>query len=295
MRTMRIPTLACLAILIAAGRGIPASADSGSGFALDASGNASVYADVDYPETTAGGIGNPSFEPWLESDLRLSAESPAALFGSPRSVRGGRQKLGPRSEDCSDSLGLEVREAEAALLPSSSTAIRGGILLRNFGVGAYGSPINPFARAMYQSGFWGLDAVDSRSRSVDSRHPLGRSHRQDGIVLGSWGPRLGCACPILTGPWIWRPGFSLGGGQRRVAADRLCFHVPAFPPRFPRGGSFASLERPGPRARESVRCELRKDMDVGEATLGLGAAYRGIFPGRDEAEIASLIAETPPR
>ena len=35
-------------------------------------------------------------------------------------------------------------------------------------------------------------------------------------------------------------------------------------------------------------------MDVGEATLGLGAAYRGIFPGRDEAEIASLIAETPP-
>ena len=35
-------------------------------------------------------------------------------------------------------------------------------------------------------------------------------------------------------------------------------------------------------------------MDVGEATLGLGAAYRGIFPGRDEAEIASLIAETAP-
>ena len=34
-------------------------------------------------------------------------------------------------------------------------------------------------------------------------------------------------------------------------------------------------------------------MDIGQASLDLGLAYRGIFPGRDETEIASLIAQTP--
>lgn len=205
--------LACLAILMASGKGIRASADSSSGFTLDASGTASVYAELSYPETPAGDIGNPSFEPWLESDLRLSAESPAALFR----LRLGAYAEGDKSSgldprDYSDSLGLEVREAEAALLPSSSTAVRGGILLRNFGIGAYGSPVNPFARAMYQSGFWGLDAEwtpapDLSTLAILSVDRIART----GSLSGLGGLDSGALVRYSPGPWIRRPGFTPRG------------------------------------------------------------------------------------
>ena len=77
MTAEQIPKLVCLSILTFTNGAMALSADSG--FALTASGSASVYADLAYPETT-GGIGNPGILPWLESDLRLSVESPTALF-----------------------------------------------------------------------------------------------------------------------------------------------------------------------------------------------------------------------
>jgi hypothetical protein len=297
MKTKPIPMLTCLAILMAADQGIPASADSGSGFTLDASGTASVYAELSYPETTAGGIGNPSFEPWLESDLRLSAESPAALFR----LRLGAYAEGDKSSgidprDYSDSLGLEVREAEAALLPSSSTAVRGGILLRNFGVGAYGSPVNPFARAIYQSGFWGLDAEwtpapDLSTLAILSVDRIART----GSISGLEGLDSGALVRYSPGALDMATGLYASGAGSGELRPIGYVSIPLL-------SLLASLEAalsvplssPDREPWESVRCELKKDMDVGEASLGFGAAYRGIFPGRDETEIASLVAETPP-
>ena len=297
MRTIRIPMLACLAILMASGKGIRASADSSSGFTLDASGTASVYAELSYPETPAGDIGNPSFEPWLESDLRLSAESPAALFRLrlERTRRDESSGLDPR--DYSDSLGLEVREAEAGGPPSVVIDRRprrdAAPQFRHRSLWLSGQSLRQghVPKRLLGAGC----RVDSRSRPIDSRHPLGRSHRQNGIAFGSWGPRLGRSRPVLARALDTATGLYASGAGSGELRPIGYVSIPLL-------SLLASLEAalsvplsgPDREPWESVRCELRKDMDVGEATLGLGAAYRGIFPGRDEAEIASLIAETAP-
>ncbi len=295
MKAGQIPRLVCIAMLAVADGAMALSADTG---ALSASGSASVYVDLAYPETTSG-IGSPSIKPWLESDIRLSAESPTALFR----LRVGAFAEGDKSSgivagDYSDALGLEVREAEAALMPVPSLALRGGILLRNFGVGSYGSPINPFARDVVyldQSGFWGLDAEwtpaqDLSTLAILSADRLARKGSFSGFedfdsgFLVRYSPGLfdGAAGLYASGA---------GGGELRPIAY-LSLPVLSLLSSLEAAISFP-LSGSNVEPTESLRFELRKSVDVGEASLELGAAYRGIFPGRDENEIALLATTSP--
>ncbi len=260
-----------------------------SGFALAAAGEASVSALVRYPEEE-GGLGDPGIGARLESELRLSAESPSALF---------RLKLGALAEGtelsglypggAAPALGLELREAEAALLPSPGLALRAGLLLRDLGIGSSGSPANPFARAEGRAGFWGLGAEWTPGRSLSalalvSADRLARS----GSVSGTEDYDAGAVIRFSPGALDAAVGLyasGAAGGEMRpiayVSASPLSFLVSV-----EAAASFPGKSGADPSS--SARAELRKSFAVGDGSLELAAAYRGLFPGRDEDGIAAL-------
>jgi hypothetical protein len=285
------------AILSIAVCGILLHADSGTGFTLGASGSGSIYAELSFPEATGGSLGRPGFETRLESDLRLSAESPTALFR----LRIGAYAEGDKSSgidpaDYSDAIGLEVREAEASLLPAPSLALRGGVLLRNFGAVSCGSPIDPFARATGQSGFWGLGAEwtpapDLSALAILSADRLARS----GSVSGLKDCDSGAILRFSPGAFDAAIGLYASGAGEGELRPIGYLSLPLLSTlasleaavSFPGGGSVG-------KPAGSLRCELRKSLDPGRSSLELGAAYRGIFPGRDEEGIADLLASSSP-
>ena len=290
----------CLAVLAVAAGAVPLFADSSSGFSLGASGNASVYADLAYPESTAVGLGAPGVIMWLGSDLLLAAESPSALF---------RLRLGAYAEsdklsnvvatDSANALSLEIREAEATLLPADSLAIRGGMLLRSFGVGAYGSPVNPFARDVVflgQSGYWGLDTEWTLSPDVSTLAILSADRMaRKGSFSGLRDLDSGALIRFSPGALDLAAGVYASGAAGGELRPIGYVSVPIL---TLLGSVEAALSVPlgdsGRSWSESVRFELQKSMNIGEASLNVGAAYRGIFPGRSEKEIADLVAQTSP-
>ncbi len=297
MNSNRMYLRVCAAALALAGFGLPLFAVPGDGLALETSGVASVYAALSYPAEPDGSIGNPEPRAGLESDLRLSAESPTALFR----LRLGAYAQGDRSSgidpmDFSDALSLEVKEAEAALVPTPTLALRGGILLRNFGVSPFASPIDPFARAEGMSGFWGLDAEWTPAQNLSvlallSADRIARTGKLSGFSGLDSGALVRYSPGILdTAVGLYASGAGKGElrpiGYLSLPLLSILASLEAAIS-FPLSGS---IDRPD----ASVRAELRKSVGIGQASLELGAAYRGIFPGRSEAEITELLATDTP-
>jgi len=296
----RILFLSFLAVLAAAASGGQLRADSISGLTLGATGSASAYTDLAYPETTTGGVGSPDFKTWLQSDLLFSAESQSTLFRLRlEAYAEGDKPSNIIPTNFSDALSLEVREAEAALLPSASLALRGGILLRNFGVGSYGSPVNPFARDVIfldQSGFWGLDAEWTPVSDLSTLAILSADRAaQKGTFSGLKDLDSGALIRFSPGVLDVAAGAYASGAANGEVRPILYVSVPILTLLSSLEAALSvPLSGSNQNYSESLRFELRKSVDIGQASFELGVAYRGIFPGRDENEIARLIAQTPP-
>lgn len=287
----------CAAAAAIAGFGLPLFADPGDGIVLGASGVASIFADLSYPARPDGGLGNPGPMAGLESDLRLSAEGPTTLFR----LRLGAYAQGDRSSgidpmDYSDALELEVREAEAALVPTPTLAVRGGILLRNFGIAVFGSPIDPFARAEGMSGYWGLDAEWTPTQDLSVLALLSADRiARTGKLSGFSGLDSGALVRYSPGILDAAAGLYASGAGEGELRPIGYLSLPLLSIltsleaalSLPLGGA---IDRPS----ASLRAELRKSMGIGQTSLDLGVAYRGIFPGRNESEIAELLATSTP-
>ncbi|MGO8695043.1 MAG: hypothetical protein ACLQMF_15385 [Rectinemataceae bacterium] len=309
MRAAGLRRLCCLGFAAAAGSWIALHADSGSGIAFGAAGTVATFAEAAYPETPAGAQANPAVAAACQSDLRLSARSQSLLFRL--SLLGSAEGSSPSAiapPDGSDALLIEVREAETTLLPSQSLALRGGMLLRNFGIGTYGSPANPFARDEEhdQGGFWGLDAEWTPGPAFSALAILSADRAaRSGSFSGLQDFDSGALFRYTPGALDSAAGFyasGAGGGELRpvaylsLSALNLLSSLEAavsFPLNLPQTGPQA--EEPATSesgVSESLRFELRKSVEIGQVSLELGAAYRGIYPGRSEEQMASLIAET---
>jgi hypothetical protein len=282
-----IAAAAAAAIAVAVAPATAWAADSG--FALAASGEASVSALIRYPEE-GGGIGDPRIAARLESELRLSAEGPSALFRVKLdALADSAEASSLYPESPAPSLGLELREAEASLLPSSALALRGGLLLRDLGVGSYGSPVNPFAREEGQAGFWGIGAEWTPVRwlsslAILSADRLARSGEVSGIEDYDAGTIVRFSPGGLDAAIGLYASGAAGGELRPIAfisVSPLSFLISV-----EAAASFPGKSDADPSA--SARAEIRKSLGIGDGSLEIAAAYRGVFPGRGEDGIAAL-------
>ncbi|HTX72363.1 MAG TPA: hypothetical protein VMC79_06010, partial [Rectinemataceae bacterium] len=153
---VRAPVLT-LAAAIACGPGL--FAQGGSEISFSATGTVSSFAQLSSTRSIADGLPpSPGFAAQTQALTLLSAESPGFLFRLRLATTADASKASAlNAGDLSNALFVDVREAESALLLSNRLALRTGKLLRNFGIGGYGSPANPFARDPDQGGFWGLN------------------------------------------------------------------------------------------------------------------------------------------
>lgn len=292
-----------LGIAVVAASCTPLFADSGEALSLGATGTVSSYLQLSYPQSALyGRLEDPAVAAACESVASISAQSPSLLFRlRVAALAQGDKPSTIDPTDASNLLSFEVREAETAILPSPSFAIRGGMLLRNFSVGSYGSPANPFARDVDQGGFWGLDAEWTPGSSLSALAILSadRTARR-----GSFdGPKDFDAGALLR----FSPGaldaaaglYASGAGDGEVRPVAYC-SVPVLgllasleaAVSLPLGLAASSAGAGDGSSSESLRFELRKSLDVGQTSIELGAAYRGIFPGRSAGEVAALAAQT---
>jgi hypothetical protein len=255
--------------------------------------------EFSYPATPAGPSRTLDAAAIIGSTSRILADSPGLLFQATLEATARAGVPSVDSPKGASTLFLELREAETSLLPTSSLALRGGLLLRNFGIGSAGSPANPFARGTDQGGFWGFDAewtgsaslsaiaILSIDRMARSRSISGIADFDSGLLLRFSPGAVDAAAGLYTA--------GAGGGELRPITY---ISLPVL-------GCLASLEAAvslplgpidpaqGGGTQESLRFELRRSVDIGGLGLELGAAYRGIYPGRSEAEMGDLVAAAP--
>jgi hypothetical protein len=203
--------------------------------------------------------------------------------------------LGLSAVGGADGVALDLREAEAALRPRPELVVRFGKLQRNFGVGGYGSPANPLARAPDQAGYWGLQAdwtpaaaltataALSFDRSVAAGRWLGAAGF-DGGALARWSPG---GLDLAVGAYASGAG---AGEGRGVAALSL-----PLGPVLALAEAAVSWPASGTdrQTSGSLRAELRAGGGSGVFSLEASAAYRGVYPGRAAADVAAMAAAAP--
>ncbi|HUX38668.1 MAG TPA: hypothetical protein VMV44_12275 [Rectinemataceae bacterium] len=286
------PLCACVLLLLLPGR--PLEADDSGGIAFRISGSVQSYAKLAWPQSISdGGLGWPSAQFAGQSVALLTAESPRLLFRLRLAATAEADKASALDpNDHSNALALDVREAETALLPSSSLALRAGLLLRNFGLGSYGSPVNPFARDLDQGGFWGLDvewtpspvlsslAIVSADRAARSGELKGLSDFDSGALV-RFSPGIFDAAAGL---------YASGAGLGEVR-PLAYFSVPlSFFLASLEAADSHPLSGASTQDSQSLRVELRTNFDVGDLSFQVGTAYRGIYPGRSASDISALAA-----
>ncbi|HUW42374.1 MAG TPA: hypothetical protein VMV90_15310 [Rectinemataceae bacterium] len=287
---------AAFAALSAPGQAASAQA---AGAPFSASGDISTFGELAYPEASGGLSSSAAATGNCLSTLRLSGQGQSIMFHLTLDAA-VESPVSPASgpSEAANALLLDVREAETSLLASSSLSLRGGMLLRNFGIGSYGSPANPFARdeESLQGGYWGVDAEWTPSQALSAIAILSADRAaRSGVFSGAEDLDAGILARYTPGALDGALGLyasGWGGGELRPVGYAS----------LPLLGLLASLEAAvsfpadlaqgtgGRKPTESLRFELRKSAELGELSLQLGAAYRGIYPGRDQGEVASLVA-----
>jgi hypothetical protein len=272
---------------------LPSPADDG--ITYSASGDLSTYGELTRTRSPVGSGDNQAVDAVGQAILRLSAGSPSFMFQT--TVAATQAGMGIPSAD--------VREAEVGLFLPGAVTVRSGRLLRNFSFGGYGSPANPFVRAEGAVGYWGVEAewtpatsfsmtgIVSADRAVANRAYRGPGDLDGGAVL-RWSPGIVDAAVGLYASGNGssdEAAIAAGTGELRLLTYSSVT-VLGFLASF-EGALSLPVYDPGGARSASIRVELRRSIGIGPLSLELGAAYRGIYPGRDDAGIASLLADLP--
>ncbi|HUX39830.1 MAG TPA: hypothetical protein VMV83_01590 [Rectinemataceae bacterium] len=274
--------------------GPPIAAEDSGGIDFRITGNVQSYAKLAWPQSLIGdGLGRPSVQVAGQSVALLSAESSRLLFRlrlAATALADKPSSLDPT--DRSNNLALDVREAETALLPSSSLELRAGLLLRNFGVGSYGSPVNPFARDIDQGGFWGLDAEWTPSPAFSSLAIVSADRAaRAGELKGLSDFDSGLLARFSPGIFDAAAGLYASGEGLGEVRPLAYFSVPlSFVLASLEAADSHPLSGSSTQDSQSLRVELRTNFDVGDLSFQVGTAYRGIYPGRSASDISALAA-----
>ena len=296
MRAVVLRHLCCLGLGAVAGSWTGLHAETGSGVAFAGAGTVATYVEAAYPETPGGAPTNPAVTAACQSDLRLSAQTQSLLFRlGLRASAEGTLSSAIVPPDGSEALLLEVREAETTLLPDPEPGAprrHAPAEFRHRGLRFPGQSLRQRRRARSGRLLGAGHRVDSRPRLLGPRDPFGRPRGPRGVLFGP------SRISTRGAPFGIPPGaldsagrrLRLGGGQRGAAAGGLPLPVRPELARLAGGGGLLphgpSTKRCADRTSggggngvsESLRFELRKSVEVGEISLELGAAYRGIYP-----------------